>query len=343
MISLPLVTQGETVGMIDVFDTRERDFAEVREFVTTAARTIADSHAERRPARQPAAQQRGALSELVLLGDQPERGRGPRRHWRASPRERLRAILAAEDCDIWMIDGDRMRCLASLDSRGWDAEEMGSERDLRAYEATQAALAANAPQVFGDLESAGLPDEEMAAYRRWGFRSMVSLPLVAEGRPIGLIDVFDTRVRDYTSTLDFIRGAGRLLAGAFEKAMLVERLESGNRDLRVLTEAGMEFGATLDVDAVLGTVAQRILEVSSSDLCDIYGLSRMSPTPRCCCHSAARSCATWWAAATRSATSAPSPRRPRPASPSCGWTSSPTRDRTSATAKTPESGATHRS
>ncbi len=118
---------------------------------------------------------------------------------------------------------------------------------------------------------------EMAAYRRWGFRSMVSLPLVAEGRPIGLIDVFDTRVRDYTSTLDFIRGAGRLLAGAFEKAMLVERLESGNRDLRVLTEAGIEFGATLDVDAVLGTVAQRILEVSSSDLCDIYGLVEDEP------------------------------------------------------------------
>jgi diguanylate cyclase (GGDEF)-like protein len=275
MISLPLVTQGETVGMIDVFDTRERDYADVREFVTTAARTIADS-------MQSAAllgslqRSNAALSELVQLGDQLNEAEGLTALARIAA-ERLRAILEAEDCDIWTIEGDRLLCLASLDSRGWDEEEMGSERDLRVYEATQDALAANAPQVFGDLEAVRLPEEEMAAYRRWGFRSMVSLPLVAEGRPIGLIDVFDTRVRDYTSTLDFIRGAGRLLAGAFEKAMLVERLESGNRDLRVLTEAGMEFGATLDVDAVLGTVAQRILEVSSSDLCDIYGLVEGEP------------------------------------------------------------------
>jgi diguanylate cyclase (GGDEF)-like protein/excisionase family DNA binding protein len=275
MISLPLVTQGETVGMIDIFDTRERDYTEVREFVTTAARTVADS-------MQGAAllgslrRSNAALSELVQLGDQLNEAEGLEALARIAA-ERLRAILEAEDCDIWMIDGDRMYCLASLDGRGWDKEEIGSERDLRAYAATQDALAANAPQVFGDLELADLSEEEMAAYHRWGFRSMVSLPLVAEGRPIGLIDVFDTRVRDYTSTLDFIRGAGRLLAGAFEKAMLVERLESGNRDLRVLTEAGMEFGATLDVDAVLGTVAQRILDVSSSDLCDIYGLIADEP------------------------------------------------------------------
>ena len=38
--------------------------------------------------------------------------------------------------------------------------------------------------------------------------------------------------------------------------MLVERLEGGNRDLRLLVDSGMEFGATLDVDAVLRTVAR---------------------------------------------------------------------------------------
>src|SRR5450756_197589 len=113
----------------------------------------------------------------------------------------------------------------------------------------------------------------MAAYRRWDYRSMVSLPLVVEGRPIGLIDVFDTKVRDYTSMLDLIRNVGRLLAGAFEKAMLVERLERGNRDLRLLVDSGLEFGATLDVDAVLSTVAQRIVAVSEADLCDVYGLA----------------------------------------------------------------------
>jgi len=93
------------------------------------------------------------------------------------------------------------------------------------------------------------------------------------GRPIGLIDVFDVRTRDYTSALDFIRSVGRLLAGAFEKALLVDRLESGNRDLHVLVDSGMEFGATLEVEAVLHSVAERILEVSGADMCDICQLS----------------------------------------------------------------------
>ena len=176
----------------------------------------------------------------------------------------------------------------------------------------------------------------MAAYGRWSYRSMVSLPLVVEGRPIGLIDVFDTKVRDYTSMLDLIRNVGRLLAGAFEKAMLVERLESGNRDLRLLVDSGLEFGATLDVDAVLGTVAERIVAVSEADICDVYGLdgdgveilvALATPRPR-----------TPSAGAIVWPTSARSSKPRRPAGRWCIWTSSTIRTCSKATARTPPLG-----
>ena len=271
VISLPLVAGDGVVGMIDVFDTVERDYNDVHGFLTSAARTIADA-LQNAHLMGSLRQSNAALRELLELGDQFNEAEGLQQLARIVA-TRLRAMLEAEDCDIWGIEGGRLRCLASIDSRGWDADEVGSERDLSVYEATIAALAANEPMVVGDLETADLNEEEMAAYRRWDYRSMVSLPLVVEGRPIGLIDVFDTKVRDYTSMLDLIRNVGRLLAGAFEKAMLVERLESGNRDLRLLVDSGLEFGATLDVDAVLSTVAERIVAVSEADLCDMYGLS----------------------------------------------------------------------
>ncbi|MCX6362967.1 MAG: diguanylate cyclase [Actinobacteria bacterium] len=270
MISLPLIAGDEVVGMIDVFDIVERDFNDVRGFLTSAARTIADA-LQNAHLMGSLRQSNAALRELVELGDRFSEAEGLQALSRIVA-GRLRAILEAEDCDIWGIEGGRLKCLASIDSRGWDADEVGSERDLAVYDATLAALAANEPMVIGDLEAASLTGEEMASYRRWGYRSMVSLPLVVEGRPIGLIDVFDTKVRDYTSMLDLIRNVGRLLAGAFEKAMLVERLESGNRDLRLLVDSGLEFGATLDVDAVLGTVAERIVTVAEADICDVYGL-----------------------------------------------------------------------
>jgi diguanylate cyclase (GGDEF)-like protein/excisionase family DNA binding protein len=271
LLTLPLVTNDQSTGMIDLFDTRERDYVEVRDFLAGATRMIADALqnagllASMRRSNQ-------ALRELVELGDLLNEAETLEQLGRIVA-ERLREVLQAEDCDIWRIEAGRLHCLASMDSRGWDEDEVGSERELSDYDGTITALATNEPMVIGDLEASGLPDDEMEAYRRWDFKSMVSLPLVAEGRAIGLIDVFDTRVRDYTSMLDFIRNVGRQLSGAFEKAMLVDRLETGNRDLRLLVDSGMEFGATLEVEAVLRSVAERILEVSGADMCDIYRLN----------------------------------------------------------------------
>ena len=271
MFTVPLVNHDEVVGMVDLFDTRERDYNDVHEFVVSAGLTLADA-LQSAQLTSSLRSSNAALRELVELSDELSEAEGLDALGRVVA-GRLRGILQAEDCDVWSIDSGSMHCVASIDSRGWDEAEVGSERDLSSYVATIAALAANEPRVIGDLDLAGLDASEIEAYRRWGYRSMISLPLVVEGRPIGLIDVFDVRTRDYTSALDFIRSVGRLLAGAFEKALLVDRLESGNRDLHVLVDSGMEFGATLEVEAVLHSVAERILEVSGADMCDICQLS----------------------------------------------------------------------
>ena len=268
-ISIPLVSADEVVGFIDVFDTRERDYNDVRPYLTSAARTAADA-LRNAHLLQSLQQSNAALRELVDLSDQLDEREGLE-HLARIAAERVRAILSAEDCDIWGVDGEVMRCLASVDSRGWDAEEYGKERRLSDYPSVAVTLAGDTPVVIGDLAGSELHRAELAVYRSWGYRSMVTLPLVVEGRPIGLIDVFDTKVRDYTGQLDFIRNVGRLLAATLVKARLVERLESGNRDLRLLVDSGLEFGSTLDVDAVILKVAERILTVSQADLCDVYG------------------------------------------------------------------------
>ena len=124
----------------------------VRWFLPEAGRTVADAL---RNAELLAGLRRGnaALRELVELGDRLNEA-GTLEELARAVAERLRAVLAAEDCDIWQVDGDVLRCLASVDSHGWDADEVGSERELAAYEATVAALAANEPIVVGDLDDA---------------------------------------------------------------------------------------------------------------------------------------------------------------------------------------------
>ncbi|HSL96050.1 MAG TPA: GAF domain-containing protein [Thermoleophilia bacterium] len=268
LITLPLVGGAETIGFIDLFDTGERDHEVLRDYLVSAARTIAGALTNAALLAELRARN-AALRELVELGDAlgetdelPSLSR--------TVATRLREALSAEDCDIYRVDGDHMTCLASIDGRGWDGTEIGRTLPLADYPPTVAALAANEPIVIGDLDQADLPEKEMSAYRHWGYRSMVSMPLVTEGRPIGLIDVFDTRVRDFAERLDFIRSVGRLLAAAFEEATLLARLEESNRELRLLVNSSLDFSASLDHAAVLSAVAERLIEVTAADMCDVY-------------------------------------------------------------------------
>jgi len=268
LVTLPLVGVTETIGLIELFDTTERDFEVLRDYLVSAARTIASALTSA-GLLEELRTRNAALRELVELGDLlgaadelPSLAR--------TVAARLREALGAEDCDIYRVDGEHMTCLASIDSQGWDGREIGRTLPLADYPMTVAALAANEPIVIGDLAEVDLPEVETDAYGKWGYRSLVSMPLVVEGRAIGLIDVFDTRVRDFTDLLDFIRNVGRLLSSAFEEAALLERLEESNRELRLLVNSSLDFSASLDHDAVIRAVAERLIEVTSADLCDVY-------------------------------------------------------------------------
>jgi diguanylate cyclase (GGDEF)-like protein/excisionase family DNA binding protein len=271
-MTLPLVAGDDVVGMIDVFDTRERDYTEGREFLISAGRMVADGLQNAQLLSSLQQSNRG-LRELVELGDVIAEAEDLGTLVRTVA-GRLREVLRAEDCDIWRVEGDRLRCLASIDSNGWDEGEIDVTRELATYPNTIVALERNEPIVLGDFDLApdALADDERASYDRWGFRSMVSLPLVLDGRPVGLVDIFDTRPRDWTELMDLIRNVGALVAGAIAKAVLLDQLERSNSELRLLVQSSLDFGATLDQDAVIDTVARRIREISGADMCDVYAL-----------------------------------------------------------------------
>ena len=81
-----------------------------------------------------------------------------------------------------------------------------------------------------------------------------------------------TSRRDYAEHRDFLLRVGQMMAGAFENALLMERLEESNQTLGLLVESGIEFGATLDRDDVLESVARRLCAATSAPNCDIFTL-----------------------------------------------------------------------
>ena len=66
---------------------------------------------------------------------------------------------------------------------------------------------------------------------------------------------------------------GQMMAGAFENALLMERLEESNQTLALLVESGIEFGATLEQDDVLAERrAPTLCAATDAPNCDIFTL-----------------------------------------------------------------------
>ena len=62
------------------------------------------------------------------------------------------------------------------------------------------------------------------------------------------------------------------MAGAFDNLLLLERLAESNRQLGVLAESSLEFGASLDLTEVLDSVASRMCLAAAAACCDIYAI-----------------------------------------------------------------------
>ena len=206
-----------------------------------------------------------------------------------------------------------MHCLASIDSNGWDEGEIGRSGRWASTRTRSPPSSATSPSSWttSTRRRSRLDPASARSTTAWGYRSMVSLPLVVDGRPVGLVDIFDTRPRDWTEWIDFIRNVGRLLGGAFDKAVLLDQLEKGNSELRLLVQSGLDFGATLDHDAVIDTVARahprdlrrrQVRRLRARRAARSRSSRPSTPTAR----STPRGCATRWPTSTRSGR--PSPR-----------------------------------
>ena len=141
--------------------------------------------------------------------------------------------------------------------------------ELDQFPSTVHAIEAIEPLVVASRDDQRLTATELALYEQWGFNSELCIPVAVEGRVVGLIDVFDRVPREYRTYLDFILSVGQMVAGAFENASLLDRLNSTNRELETLVHSGLEFGSTLDLDQVLGSVASRIYSEAEVACCDI--------------------------------------------------------------------------
>ena len=119
---------------------------------------------------------------------------------------------------------------------------------------TGAAAAEHAPILVGDVRG-----DKRYLNALDAVRSELAVPMLARNLLVGVIDVQSTRENAYS---EYDRALLRLIASrvgsSIDNARLYRRVDRQNRTLRTLSRISQEFASILDLDELLGKIAETV-------------------------------------------------------------------------------------
>lgn len=266
-IAVPLVAREGLVGAVFLYGDRPHALDAALDFVRAAAHTVARALEKALLVTQLEGRNR-VLTELFELAGMLSQSYDVDELLRTVA-VRMMSAVRASDCDIYRREDDGYRCVVSATAGGFHDWYEGSFLDLTGNPAGAAAIWKRRAFVVDDVEDSDLSEREKRVMLAQGLHSELCIPLVVQEEVVGMIDIFDRRVRDWRECRSFAGGVGQLVAGALENAELLGRVEHRNRELHTLVDSGLEFGATLDVEPVLRSIACRMRAATKASYADI--------------------------------------------------------------------------
>jgi two-component system, NtrC family, sensor kinase len=190
-----------------------------------------------------------------------------------------RRLCGAAYGQVQLYDGELIH-LATLESAHPEGDQaIRAVYPLRVGDGSAGgrAIAARAVVQIPDL----LDDRAYAFKRAWeasGLRSLLAVPMLRDGEPIGTIGVGRTEPGAFPQTqIDLLRTFADQAVIAIENVRLFKELEARTQDLtrsvgelRALGEVGQAISSTLDLQTVLSTIVARARELSGTDAGVIY-------------------------------------------------------------------------
>ena len=176
--------------------------------------------------------------------------------------ESTRALLSVDTCSILLLDEERHELFAYA--------AVGIEEELQPPFRIPVGKGF-AGRIAAELRPVVLPDVEQAdvlnpLIRRRGIRSLVGVPLVVDGRPIGVIHVGTLQQRDFTSEdVGLLQQAADRVAIGLSHAQALDAERAVRvrvEHVQAIVDAGL---AHLELDALLGELLERIRTILSVD------------------------------------------------------------------------------
>jgi len=119
----------------------------------------------------------------------------------------------------------------------------------------------NRPFVFADVETD--PNYQAMARgklaQRGSYRSVAGLPITIKDRPVGVIYLYGKAVRKFTpQDIELLSSIGDQIGVAVENARLFQEIQGNLERVRALRGIDQAITSTLDLDAVLNVLLQKI-------------------------------------------------------------------------------------
>jgi len=102
-------------------------------------------------------------------------------------------------------------------------------------------------------------------------RSELAVPMISRQKLVGVIDLQSTRERTFSANdRTIIRLIAARVAASIENARLYRRVDRQNRTLQTLAQLSQRFSLILDLDELLGQIAESVRLLANFDAFSIY-------------------------------------------------------------------------
>jgi len=182
--------------------------------------------------------------------------------------------LGADECsiDIYEAATETLAVAAYHRRDGVAVPEdvLGRSYPLSEYAADRVHLFGREP-VEETVSDPGLDPVNRASMEANGEKTVLSVPLWFEERPIGILAFFATAAerRFDAAEIELARALGEQAAAAIHRAQLLEWSEAQNNRLNLLLESTRAITSSVDLEVVLRTVARTTCEALGCEQCQI--------------------------------------------------------------------------
>jgi signal transduction histidine kinase len=185
-------------------------------------------------------------------------------------------LCGTRDVNIMQVDGDVLRVVAAY-YETVPGSPVGFEAPLdRDSPHGRAVIERRTIHLHDFLEVAAEYPHSRALQR--GYRTMLAIPLLREGAPIGVIGIRRMEVQPFTDNqIALIKIFANQAVIAIENVRLFQELEARTRELaqsvgelKALGEVGQAVSSTLDLQTVLSTIVGHAVQLSGTAAGVIY-------------------------------------------------------------------------